>query len=156
MEPSNFPPAPTTVEGARVDSATRLLGVDPGKWVVVCDGTGTRHDKVAGGPWVVWFVEFVPGREPGEEYVAQNGTFDLSYPEALAEERRRVDISIDVPKPADSEPLGVHLTREQLEDWAGPLTDDQVERLDECIPNSSIPEAIGDIVGGMKDNDDQG
>ncbi|WP_329431028.1 hypothetical protein OG339_48585 (plasmid) [Streptosporangium sp. NBC_01495] len=48
------------------------------------------------------------------------------------------------------EPLGVVLTREQLEEWAGrPLTDDDVALLDDCIPNSSIPDAVGDIVAGL-------
>lgn len=45
---------------------------------------------------------------------------------------------------------GITITRGQLEDWAGRrLTDDEVERLDECIPNSSIPEAIETIVGSF-------
>lgn len=43
--------------------------------------------------------------------------------------------------------ITVEITRQQLEEWAGRrLTDEQVERLDGCIPNSSIPEAIGVIV----------
>lgn len=42
------------------------------------------------------------------------------------------------------------ITREQLECWAGrPLTVDDLSRLDEAIPCSSIPEAIGAIVEGM-------
>jgi hypothetical protein len=42
---------------------------------------------------------------------------------------------------------GITLTREQLEAWAGVhLTDDEVDRLAQCIPNSSIPDAIGIIV----------
>lgn len=46
------------------------------------------------------------------------------------------------------------ITREQLECWAGrPLTDDDLDRLDEAIPESSIPEAIGTIVDGMDTND---
>ncbi len=41
---------------------------------------------------------------------------------------------------------GILITREQLEDWARrPLTDDDVASLDDAIPMSSIPEAIGDI-----------
>lgn len=45
---------------------------------------------------------------------------------------------------------GVFLTREQLEAWAGRrLSDDDLGRLDEAIPNSSIPEAIDAIVASF-------
>jgi hypothetical protein len=45
-----------------------------------------------------------------------------------------------------AERYGITLTRGQLEAWAGMrLTDEQVDRLDEVIPNSSIPEAISAI-----------
>lgn len=45
---------------------------------------------------------------------------------------------------------GILLTREQLESWSGgPLTDDDLERLEDAIPNSSIPEAVSTIVDGM-------
>ena len=38
---------------------------------------------------------------------------------------------------------GIELTREQLEAWAGmTLSDEEIEALEESIPNSSIPEAI--------------
>jgi hypothetical protein len=44
----------------------------------------------------------------------------------------------------------VVITREQIECWAGrALTDDEITRLDDCLPNSSIPDAIGDIVAGL-------
>lgn len=44
-------------------------------------------------------------------------------------------------------PLTVTITREQIECWARrPLTDDEIARLDTCIPNSSIPAAIAEIV----------
>ena len=43
--------------------------------------------------------------------------------------------------------LGITLTRDQLEAWAGrALTDEEVEDLDRDIPNSSVPEAISTIV----------
>lgn len=46
------------------------------------------------------------------------------------------------------------ITRHQLESWAGrALTDDDIERLDEAIPHSSIPEAIGTIIEGMDSRD---
>lgn len=54
--------------------------------------------------------------------------------------------------PADpDEPgqTGIWLTGGQLREWAGlgrNLTADELETLAECIPNSSIPEAIGTIV----------
>jgi hypothetical protein len=38
------------------------------------------------------------------------------------------------------------ITREQAEAWVGhPLTDAQAEWIEECIPNSSIPDAIETI-----------
>lgn len=44
------------------------------------------------------------------------------------------------------------ISRDQAESWAGrTLTDDEVERLEECIPNSSIPDAIGTIVSSWED-----
>ena len=43
---------------------------------------------------------------------------------------------------------GVILTRDQLQCWAGvTLDDDALGRLDDAIPNSSIPEAVAVIVG---------
>lgn len=46
------------------------------------------------------------------------------------------------------------ITRGQLEAWAGrPLTDHDLARIDEAIPNSSIPEAFGAIVDGMDSRD---
>lgn len=42
---------------------------------------------------------------------------------------------------------GIVLTREQIEAWAGVhLTDDEVDRLQACIADSSIPDAINAIV----------
>lgn len=44
---------------------------------------------------------------------------------------------------------GILLTRAQLETWAGrPLTDDDLARLEKCIPGSSIPDAIATIAAG--------
>lgn len=43
------------------------------------------------------------------------------------------------------------ISSDQASAWAGrPLTAEDLERLDACIPNSSIPEAIGDIVEGWR------
>ena len=45
---------------------------------------------------------------------------------------------------------GITLTRGQLEAWAGrELTDEEVEQIDEAIPNSSIPEAIDQIADSL-------
>jgi hypothetical protein len=45
---------------------------------------------------------------------------------------------------------GVALTRDQLEACADrALSLDEVGQLDECIPNSAIPDAIRDIVGSL-------
>ena len=42
---------------------------------------------------------------------------------------------------------GITVTREQLESWSDyKLTDEQVARVQEAIPLSSIPEAIATIV----------
>jgi hypothetical protein len=44
----------------------------------------------------------------------------------------------------------VIITREQIECWAGrTLTDDEVSHLDDCIPNSSIPDAVADLAAGI-------
>lgn len=44
------------------------------------------------------------------------------------------------------------ITREQAEAWCGrTLSDDDVERLEEAIPNSSIPEAVDAIVSSWGD-----
>jgi hypothetical protein len=49
---------------------------------------------------------------------------------------------------------GIVLTRHQLQAWAGrSLTAWDIERLDECIPNSSIPEAIETIVSSWPDDE---
>ena len=45
----------------------------------------------------------------------------------------------------------ITITRAQLEAWAGrPLSDGEVDTLDDAIPNSSIPEAVGVIVAHME------
>jgi hypothetical protein len=47
------------------------------------------------------------------------------------------------------------LTCEQAERWAGrPLLNEELERLAAAIPNSSIPEAIGAIVGNFESEKD--
>lgn len=54
-----------------------------------------------------------------------------------------------------AEPLTVTITREQIECWAGRrLSDDEIARLDDCIPNSSIPDAIGEIVAQFERDPD--
>ncbi len=41
---------------------------------------------------------------------------------------------------------GIELSRGELERWAGrPLTDDEVAVIAECIPHSSVPDAIETI-----------
>lgn len=48
---------------------------------------------------------------------------------------------------------GVLLTRDQLAQWGGEsVTADLLARLRIAIPNSSIPDAISAIVGGLTDN----
>lgn len=44
------------------------------------------------------------------------------------------------------------ISREQAEAWCGrTLSDDDVERLEEAIPNSSIPDAVDVIVNSWED-----
>jgi hypothetical protein len=44
------------------------------------------------------------------------------------------------------------ITREQVESWAGrALSDDELERLSDAIPNSSIPDAVDTIVSSWDD-----
>ncbi|OLF08548.1 hypothetical protein BU204_34210 [Actinophytocola xanthii] len=46
------------------------------------------------------------------------------------------------------------LTHAQLEHWAGRLlTEDDIDRLEDAIPHSSIPDAIAAIVDGMDSSD---
>jgi hypothetical protein len=46
--------------------------------------------------------------------------------------------------------LGIELTRDQLQAWAGrELTDEEVEQIDEAIQHSSIPEAINTIADSL-------
>lgn len=46
--------------------------------------------------------------------------------------------------------IGITLTRDQLEAWAGrELTDEEVAALDEAIPHGSIPEAIRTIADNI-------
>lgn len=48
--------------------------------------------------------------------------------------------------------VGVKLTRGQVNAWAGyELDGDQLDQLEEAIPNSSIPEAIGTITEQFRD-----
>lgn len=50
---------------------------------------------------------------------------------------------------------GVLLTCDQLAQWGGePVTADLLARLRTAIPNSSIPDAISAIVGGLTDTDE--
>lgn len=54
-------------------------------------------------------------------------------------------------------PTGIFLTRDQLNAWAGfPLTDEHVDRLDDALPHSSVPEAIATIADTfvIADDDD--
>lgn len=56
----------------------------------------------------------------------------------------------------EDERRGVFLTRDQIECWVGRrLTDDEVDRLDDAIPHSSIPEAIGVIADSLRDRADR-
>jgi hypothetical protein len=59
-------------------------------------------------------------------------------------------MSTNTSEPAD--PPVLLISAEQIDEWAGRrLTADQLERLAEAIPNSSIPEAIDTIVNEALD-----
>lgn len=48
----------------------------------------------------------------------------------------------------------ITLTRSQLEEWAGrPLSGGDLDRLASAIVNSSIPDAINEIVAGFDDGE---
>lgn len=54
----------------------------------------------------------------------------------------------------DTQP-GIELTRGQLEAWVGrDLTDEELVLIEECIPNSSIPEAIATIADSIEERTD--
>lgn len=60
----------------------------------------------------------------------------------------------DGEKPPTTVPVrvGILLTRDQLEAWAGrPLSDEHVARLGNAIQYSTIPDAVGDIVCSWDD-----
>jgi hypothetical protein len=47
----------------------------------------------------------------------------------------------------------VTLTRQQLNEWAGfELTDDELARLDDALPNSSLPEVVGMVADSIREN----
>jgi hypothetical protein len=51
--------------------------------------------------------------------------------------------------------LTVEITRGQLEAWAGrKLTDEEVRRLDDAFPNSSVPEAFATMVDALNEDAD--
>jgi hypothetical protein len=50
---------------------------------------------------------------------------------------------------------GITLSRGQLEAWAGRrLSEEEIERLGDAIPHSSIPQAIGQIVSAFCDHEE--
>jgi hypothetical protein len=76
-------------------------------------------------------------------------------PAALKAGWRALDIVQITATPRD-EAITELISREQAEAWAGrTLTDELWNRLTECVPLSSVPEAIGTIIDSMDDNDDE-
>jgi hypothetical protein len=56
----------------------------------------------------------------------------------------------------DDEGKGITLTRGQLNAWAGrDLTDEEVDTLEEAIPNSSIPEAVQLMADSLPHEEEQ-
>ncbi len=53
-------------------------------------------------------------------------------------------------EPADAPRDGIYVSRDRLEEYAGqPLTDEQVRRIADAVPHSSIPEAIATIASHL-------
>lgn len=47
--------------------------------------------------------------------------------------------------------IGILITRDQIETWAGrSLSDDELDRLDEALPHSTLPDTVGLIVDGFE------
>jgi hypothetical protein len=89
------------------------------------------------------------------------GTAFTAYVTDAAPEPWRIHLlqalSDSLAGPGSSRPdsVTISITREQLEAWAGePLTDEQVTRIDACIPQSSIPDAIAAIAAQFPSDPD--
>jgi hypothetical protein len=62
----------------------------------------------------------------------------------------REEAEMDYP---DDDAPGVGFTRAQVQAWAGrALTDEEIERIEEAVSNSSIPEAIGIIASALEES----
>ena len=110
-------------------------------------------------------------KEYEEQLVAEYGAGDVdaaSYAEGKRQAYEEVLVTLldvptaemtaywgrtDRPDPATHDlpsPSAVLVTYDQVEAWSGQrLTAEQWDALDEAIPNSSIPEAVATIVGGL-------
>jgi hypothetical protein len=72
------------------------------------------------------------------------------------EKTRQIAYAInDGPEPEFDDDIAVSFTRDQVNEWAGRrLTDDELARLEEALPNSTFPETVGLIVGSMEATDE--
>jgi hypothetical protein len=74
------------------------------------------------------------------------GLTEPAFAQRLADERQALH---------EDATRGISFTREQVEAWAGrKLTGDQMQDLEDALPNSSFPECISTIVAHM-DLDDE-
>lgn len=68
-------------------------------------------------------------------------------------ERLAIELETRADSIVDGRPT-VEITRGQLEAWAGgPLTDDEVARIDGALPNSSVPDCISDVAASVTGKD---
>lgn len=85
---------------------------------------------------------WVGAADQGDDYVLCISTDEVAAIYGSAEDLRRIATEIGESVGGG----GITITRDQLETWVGhELTDDQVDDIGECVPNSSIPQAIASI-----------
>ncbi|HET6286479.1 MAG TPA: hypothetical protein VFG15_06980 [Amycolatopsis sp.] len=83
-------------------------------------------------------------------HLAQVGPGLLQAPEAVHVWELAATLALHRLSPPASTPITVP----QMEAWAGrPLSSEDLDRLDEAIPHSSIPDAISEIVDALGDDD---
>lgn len=107
------------------DDGRKMLHLEAGKFAL---------EPIPASSQVLLIREGEPAPDQVARYLAQHGT-PASLPAGAGES----------PDPAQD---GIVLTREQVREWAGlgrDLTDDELGQIDDCIPQSSIPEAIATI-----------
>ena len=89
-------PVPQTIAGLPVVAAIAVAarpGELPWQFIVICQH---HHTAPGAGPYVTWRV----GSRDGHEWAAENGCYDLTWPQAVASLTSRASL----PDPADPRP----------------------------------------------------